>query len=127
MAQSFPDIEIYIKDADVNAVMAWLNVVFDSIDSTKKGRSIQITLNSPSGQVDCVLLPNAVKGNFASLWFKSGSTPWDTDRYCPHDAFSYLNLEVRCSTSGWDNTEVDTSESWLRIDSSGESTVQWQT
>jgi|APSaa5957512535_1039671.scaffolds.fasta_scaffold119390_2 hypothetical protein len=137
MNQTFPDIEIYIKDADVNAVLAWLDVVFDSIEFSKRGQRILITLNSSRGLEDCVLLPNAVKGNFASLWFKSGNTSWDTDRDCALDAFSYLNQEIRCSTSGWDSSETDTGEGdasetvsddrWLRIDSSGESLLQWQT
>ena len=62
----------------------------------------------------------------------SGNTPWDTDRDCALAAFSYLNKEIRCSTSGWESSETDSgekdsSEKWLRIDSTGESTIEWQT
>ncbi len=126
MTETFPDIEIYIKDPDFASVVAWLKLVFESVDPYIEGKRTLMTLNSSSGSVSCVYLPHAVRGNFASLWFKSGNTPWNTDRDCALAAFAYLNREVRCSTGGWQTNDKNNDESWLRVNGNGESMVSWQ-
>ena len=127
MAQSFPDIEIYIKHVDANAVLTWLNTVFELVDTSTKGKRTLFEFNSPLGILNCVLFPNAVKGNFASLWFKSGNTPWDSDRECALEAFSHLNQEIRCSTGSWQTTDAENDETWLCINTHGETLIHWQT
>ena len=127
MTQLFPDIEIYIKDPNVSSVLEWLKMVFDKVDASEKGTTTLITMQSSRGIEKCVVLPNAVKGGFASLWFKSGNTPWDTDHDCARAAFASLNQEVRCSTGGWETSNSESDETWLRIDSQGESMINWQT
>jgi len=131
MTESFPDIEIYIRKPDTSSVLAWLGSIFESVDASAKGRRTLIKLESPNGIVDCVLLPDAVKGNFASLWFKSANTPWKTDRDCALEAFSQLHQEVRCSTIGWESdekeNEEESEETWLQITEDGESMISWLT
>jgi hypothetical protein len=126
MAESFPDIEIYIKNPDTNSILAWLGSIFESVDASTKGRRTLIKLKSPDDVVDCLLLIDAVKGNFASLWFQSSKTHWKTDKECALDAFAQLHQEIRCSTHGWETDEIENEETWLKITGDGESTISWQ-
>jgi hypothetical protein len=140
MATPFPDVEIYIKDPDPEKILHWLGQVFDAIDvkvdakvdvnggtDEKHTKKMTITATIGKEQVQCVFLRNAVKGNFASLWFRSAATPWTNDRDCAASAYQYLQTEIRCSTGTWQPTDSEDDETWLCFNSDGESTVSWKT
>ena len=144
MATPFPDIEIYIKDPDPEKILHWLGQVFDALDvnadvkadvkvdanggaDKQKAKKMIVTATIGEKQVQCVFLRNAVKGNFASLWFKSAATQWKDHRYCAASAYQYLQTEMRCSTGAWQPTDREDDETWLCFNSDGESTVSWKT
>lgn len=121
MSDRFPDIEIYIKRPALADLLAWLQRRFGAVEILRHGDSLTCMLGEEP--VECVIVENAVKGGFTSLWFKSQSTPWTTDRDCAVEALAEFGLEIRCSTGSWQE-EAD-SEGWLRITGDGESNVNW--
>ena len=132
MTTPFPDVEIYIKDPDPEKILHWLGQTFDAVEvnaaaNDKNAKKMTMTATSGKEQVQCVFLLNAVKGNFASLWFKSAATPWTSDRDCAASAYQHLQTEIRCSTGAWQSTDSEDDESWLCFSSDGESTVSWKT
>ena len=140
MATPFPDVEIYIKDPDPEKILHWLDQAFDAVDvkadvitdvkagaDNQSAKKMTVTATMGDEQVQCVFLRNAVKGNFASLWFKSDATPWTNDRDCAASAYQYLKTEIRCSTGAWQPNDREDDETWLCFNSDGESTVSWKT
>jgi hypothetical protein len=75
-----PDIEIYLKDADVDhkAIAAWLGAALGPCsDWVQKGQ----TYKCKAGNVPVTWLPKAV-GKWNSLYLESDQTPWDDDIAC---------------------------------------------
>lgn len=75
-----PDIEIYLKDADVDhkAVAAWLGAALGPCtDWVQKGQ----TYKCKAGSVPVTWLPKAV-GKWNSLYLESDQTPWEDDIAC---------------------------------------------
>ena len=75
-----PDIEIYLKDADVDhkAIAAWLGAALGPCtDWVQKGQ----TYKCKAGSVPVTWLPKAV-GKWNSLYLESDQTPWDDDIAC---------------------------------------------
>ena len=116
---TFPDIEIYLKRPDMNALQAWLEENLGPCQSRAKGDST--TLTFITGQT-CVIVENAVKGGYTSVWFKTNQTPWATDRDCALAAWQYFQQEVRCSNGGWDGNDE---QGWRRFTAAGETVVNW--
>ena len=132
MATPFPDVEIYIKDPDLEKILHWLGHAFDVVAvnggaNDKNAKKMTMTATTGEEQVQCVFLRNAVKGNFASLWFKSAATPWANDHDCAASAYQSLQTEIRCSTGAWQSTDSEDDESWLCFNADGEFTVSWKT
>lgn len=121
MSDRFPDIEIYVKRPAMEALLAWLDRRLGVVETRKRGETFLVTLGEPP--IECAIVENAVKGGFASVWFKSPDTPWSSDHECAVEAFRELGLEVRCSTGSWQ--EEDESARWFRITENGESMVNW--
>lgn len=121
MSDAFPDIEIYIKRPELQDVIAWLERRFGSVRQETRGEALVCQLGSDS--IECVIVTNAVKGGYMSIWFKSPDTPWSSDRDCALEALSEFGLEVRCSSGSWD--EGDDNGGWLRITPNGETNVNW--
>ena len=122
MTSRFPDIEIYIKQASVDAIEAWLAGHFIISNHHTKGNTTIYALNA---DIECVVVQQAATGGFTSVWFKSDATPWANDRACALDAFAHLALEVRCSDASWQESAADTTGGWLRIDTFGETPIDW--
>ncbi len=94
-----PDIEIYLKDADVDhkAIAAWLGTALGSCsDWVQRGQ----TYKCRAGSVPVTWLPKAV-GKWNSLFLDSDQTPWEDDIACARAAFAALNVEVRCAPGTW--------------------------
>jgi len=94
-----PDIEIYLKDADVDhkAIAAWLGEALGPCsDWQQKGQ----TWKCRAGDVPVTWLPKAV-GKWNSLYLESDATPWEDDIACARAAFKALNVEVRCAPGSW--------------------------
>ena len=119
-----PDIEIYLKDAELPAVTAWLEQAigpcapWQTRGQTSKGRA---------GDIPLTWLPRAV-GKWHSLLLESDATPWATDRDCAEAACAALGVEVRCAIGGWSEDESDeAADRWLRVTSEGVSEITWRT
>ena len=127
MSDSYPDIEIYLKRPDIEALRTWLDARVGVGSSAKRGNATILTVGEPA--FDCVVVENAVKGGYASVWLQSDQTPWPTDRDCAVDAFNALGVETRCSAGPWEEPPADGEENvtggWIRFTDSGESRVNW--
>ena len=123
MTDTYPDIEIYIKRPAVEDIIAWLEERFHVIERKTRGASIILTLGT--GSLEVVIVENAVKGGYASVWFKRGDMPWSSDAECTREAFTRFGLEVRCSSGPWQEGQDE--GGWLRITGQGESIVNWLT
>lgn len=126
MTDVYPDIEIYIKNPDLDKLTAWLNEHFDGVDMDTNVTPVPITLSASGTAIEAVLVLEAVKGKFASLWFKDNQTPWPTDIDCARSAFEALGQEIRCSTGPWEPGQPE-EEQWFRLSDKGETRVHWQT
>jgi hypothetical protein len=120
---AFPDIEIYVKRVEFDAVTAWLSQYFEvtGTKDTREGVVFELK-NADQEAFECVVAENVVKGGFASVWFKRNVTKWQTDRECAVDAYEYFKLEVRCSTGGWDGEDEG---GWFRFIDDDIKTVNW--
>ena len=123
MTERFPDLEIYLLNPDAAAVSSWLATVFNTaaeVVSSSTGRT-HWHINGMD-----VFLNDKAEKNFASLWFKQNSTPWNNDLDCGRAAFAALGYEVRCSDSGWQEGESEDAEGgWIKINRNGEKPFSW--
>ena len=121
--EAFPDIEIYVKRVELDAVRTWLSKHFEITNSKNTREGVVFDLKNPAKEAfQCVVAENVVKGGFASIWFKKNVTQWHTDRDCAIDAYAYFQLEVRCSTGGWEGEDEG---GWFRFVDDDIKTVNW--
>jgi len=122
-AKAFPDIEIYVKRVEMEAVSNWLAQYFKIIETkdTREGVVFELK-NKDEEAFQCVVAENIVKGGYASIWFKKNATQWPTDRDCAVDAYEHFDLEVRCSTGGWNGEDEG---GWFRFIDNEIKTVNW--
>lgn len=116
MADSYPDIEIYIEAATRDAIVEWLKAHFSVIADEKK-----IILARNDESVECLIVPDATDG-FTSAWFSPNHTPWTTDLECSQSAYQYFQVEIRCSTGSWQ----DDSPGWVKVDGQGSTEISWE-
>lgn len=119
-----PDIEIYLKDADLTAVSTWLGEQLGACaEWAKKGR----TFKSEAAGVPLTWLPNAV-GKWHSLYLDSDATPWEDDLACARAAHAGLGIEIRCAPGGWQEEEgEEDADRWIKVDAQGEEEIVWRT
>jgi hypothetical protein len=110
----FPDIEIYIKRPSLDALVS-----VGLVSHLTRGTTTEVLLLD---QTSCIIVENAVKGGYTSVWFKSNQTPWATDRDCALAAWSHFQIETRCSSGGWNGLDE---QGWLRFTEAGETVVNW--
>lgn len=112
--------EIYLKNADSQAVIDWLHSVFPELKTEPpRGK----TLCFSAGDIPIRLIPEAAGKAFTCLWFKQRPARWDNDIACAREAFATLKVEIRCADHAWQ--EGDDPDLWWRIDASGEGNVIW--
>lgn len=120
---TYPDIEIYLKRIETDAIIEWLGSIFEDVNSAPRGNATVCTLTTRDGhRFDCTITEKVAKGGFVSVWFKSDKTPWATDKDCAQAAFEHFQVEVRCSRGGW---EGEDEAGWIRITDKGEQIVNW--
>ena len=124
--QRQPDIEVYIKECSIEAIIDWLNSVFDEVkthDPLDKA-SINLTCIAGNNSIPLTLYTGAAGKLYTSLWFQSENTPWETDIDCAMALANALGNEVRCATNSW--VESDDSESqWWKVTREGKTMVNW--
>ncbi|ATJ84213.1 hypothetical protein ACFPTY_14370 [Halomonas beimenensis] len=120
----YPDIEVYLARADLEALNAWLVETLDAVPLAAAGKHRWRTRGSHGGVEIPVLLVDKAADGFASLWLDSPETPWPTDADCAREAADRLGCEVRCSLGGWQ--PGDDPDRFLRVLPDGsEATIDW--
>ena len=130
MKETYPDLEIYIKQVGLEDILRWLGETFELITTEKQNETMHCKMrqkqNRSTAAVECIIIEKAVKGGFTSVWFKHNNTHWDTDQNCATDAFSFLQAEVRCNAGTWKGEDEDQG-GWLSISENGVKTINWFT
>ena len=122
--ECYPDIEIYLAEADIERVGAWLRDVLDAAPLKSAGKR-KWRCHGHRGQtaIPVLLVENAADG-FASLWFDSAETPWPRDTDCARDAARALSCEVRCTLGGWQPGD-DPDRFWQVLPDGSEGAIVW--
>ncbi len=122
----FPDIEIYIKNIDLEQVKKWLDSHFDTVSAplTRPNPIFEATYQQQTVEIHTV--EKAARGHFSSLWFKQNHTPWQTDLDCAISAVEFLKTEVRCSDGSWEEPTGEQEPFWYRLKGDEISKIRWQ-
>ncbi|WP_275288692.1 hypothetical protein [Halomonas elongata] len=122
--EAYPDIEIYLAKAKLEALNAWLGETLDTPPLASAGKHRWRTQGQRNGHAIAILLVAKAADGFASLWFDSPDTPWTTDTDCAREAANRLDCEVRCSLGGWQ--PGDDPDAFLQVLPDGsEATIDW--
>ncbi|MCJ8168854.1 hypothetical protein [Atopomonas sediminilitoris] len=121
---SQPDIEIYIKEADFDAVHAWLSQAIGSSGEVQhKGQTRQFLL---ADRIPAVWTEKAV-GRWHSLWLQSDATPWPDDITCAQAAHHALGIAVRCVPGSWQEADGEaTADDWLEVKDGSVNPIVWR-
>ncbi|QJQ95023.1 MULTISPECIES: hypothetical protein [Halomonadaceae] len=122
--QRYPDIEIYLASADIQALDAWLAERLDASPLTPAGKHQWRTVGHLEGIRIPVLVVEKAADSFASLWLDSNTTPWPRDVDCARDASTALGCEVRCSLGGWQPGD-DPDRFWRVLPDGTEEAFTW--
>jgi len=120
-----PDLEIYVKGDDIGAMIQWLESTLGKADiqqSNKQGA--KLVCHNQQQPIPIVIVKNAGKTGFTSIWFDSRTLPWKDDVECGRAAFAALQKTVRCIDSVWQSG--DDPDRWLEVSSTGETIINWQ-
>jgi hypothetical protein len=126
----YPDIEIYLADTTNDEIVNWLDSILSDINLTRSSRdkgtcrySARYLNQQGEREIQFIIIEYA-SGDFTSLWFKSGQTPWPSDLECARAAADHFSQEIRCSPGSW-NPNQDNDE-WISIRNAHETTVAWR-
>ncbi|WFF41879.1 hypothetical protein EVC62_10395 [Salinicola endophyticus] len=124
--QRFPDIEIYLAQADVDAITAWLREALDddALTLARSGKGIWRGKATREARPINIMLVERAADHFASLWFDCDATPWPRDTDCARDAAAQLGCEARCSLGGWQPGD-DPDRFWQVLPEGQEGTIDW--
>lgn len=122
--ERYPDIEIYLANADHECLNAWLSATLGAAPLEPAGKHKWRTHGQRDGTRVAVLLVENAADGFASLWFDSDATPWPRDTDCARDAAHALACEVRCSLGGWQPGD-DPDRFWQVLPDGRESAIDW--
>lgn len=119
-----PDIEIYLKDAELPAVTAWLELAIGPCTPWQtRGQTSQCR----AGDIPVTWMPKAV-GRWSSLLLASDQTPWEDDLACAKAAFAALGVQVRCAPGSWSEEQgEEDADRWLKVTAEGVSEITWRT
>ena len=123
------DIEIYIKDVQLEDCLAWLKQVFKSVEITNENKSgfrgncLYCDHQNQEHQIPIQVMHKAV-GKFTCLWFNYPTTPWESDQACARDAFQQFQKNVRCTPGSWQADQDP--DLWWQISPEGEGEIIWK-
>ncbi len=125
------DIEVYIKDISVDAIINWLNEIFEDVTTQgaldKTPLTLQCKMKNVTGDTEdmpVTIFTGAAGKLYTSLWFQSDKTPWHTDLDCAIQLVEATESEVRCSTNSWEEVE-DADNQWWKVTTEGKEVVNW--
>ena len=128
MTDRFPDLELYILNADPEAVLSWLQQDIGALEAIKTTEHlIQWRCQNSDGESMDIHLTFKAEKNFASLWFKQNDTTWHTDLELARAAHSALETEIRCSDEGWKegNENAASDNGWSKLNKGQEKSIEW--
>lgn len=122
------DLEIYIRDIDLDATLSWLNQNLDDMESP-----VDRTLTNPlkarasyrGKRVVVSIYPGAGGKRYASLILEGDDLPWSSDLECGRSAWRAMDSEIRCSPGDWKEGQPVQDEKWWRLDQRGEQLAVW--
>ncbi len=120
-----PDIEIYLRDDHVQDLLEWLGRDLGRLELSPPAGLTQRGVLQAGSAIPLMVVRRAA-GKWASIWFDSPDTPWESDAACARAIHAALGHEVRCSVGGW--TEADgeaDADRWLKVNAEGESEFLW--
>ena len=121
-----PDIEIYLKDADVGhqQIADWLGRALGPCSPWQQRGH---TWKCQAGNIPVTWLPKAV-GKWNSLLLESDQTPWEDDIACARAAYAALAVEVRCAPGSWSEADgEEDADRWIRVSADGAEEITWRT
>lgn len=120
-----PDIEIYIKNRPLEAILDWLRERCDQVRPVNDvGGTHALEVQLDGEQVPVMIHERAVGKAWISIWFRSDRTPWAQDIDCAREVSAALDTQVRCIASGWN--EGDDPDEWWKVEKGIASRIQWQ-
>ncbi len=127
-----PDIEIYVKNAEMSDVANWLNKYFSEVQLPNhveqifsKGKTIRATIKNATETSELIITPQAAGKSFCSIWFKNNITNWNNDEECALSLLLETDTEVRCSASSWTEAEEQESAQWLLLTKNERKMINW--
>ena len=123
MSDRQPDIEIHLKHPAFDDIGAWLQTHFDLTAVTPQGPDNPLDLSFNNQPLQCLIIERIAKGGYASVWFKQNNSPRRNDLECAEDGHAVLEVETRCSISGWHNSEEQ--GGWYRLCKGEKPIVSW--
>ncbi|UAW97690.1 hypothetical protein KEM63_12905 [Halopseudomonas nanhaiensis] len=120
-----PDIEIYVRDDHVDDLIHWLGrEVGDLVLPPGAGLTRKGVIHT--AQPIPLMIVRKAAGKWASIWFDSDTTPWETDVDCARAVHAATGHEVRCSVGGWTESDGEAdADRWLKINDEGEAEFVW--
>lgn len=127
MTERFPDIEIYLMKPDPQAVRQWLEQSLSGqVEELTSGAGHRHWRVTQAARVMDIFLNENAEKNFASLWIKQNDTPWNNDLDCARSAHQALGCEIRCSDSGWQESEGENGDGgWIKLIRGEEKPLRW--
>ena len=122
------DIEIYLRQADPDAVQRWLSKRFDgvSLQSLPNDGGLRGELSLNGSRIPVSLFFRSAGKQFSTLWFNSPNVPWADDLACAREAHAELGIEVRCMAEGWSEGMEEDEGLWWVIRDGEERQLRWR-
>lgn len=129
-----PDVEIYIKNAKVDNVIAWIKQKLDRvrvdrddaiemifIEGFYEGLSLYFTSKAckPRQQHQIFITIQGSNSDRISVWFRGKIIPWTSHLECAKDAYQYLKIPIICDPG----KEYPYPGDFMLIDENGERIV----
>ena len=121
-----PDIEIYIKNSSVPALLKWLGERFEDASKVKsRATTHELSVVFEDRTIPVMIQERVVGKPWISIWFNSDATPWATDLDCAKEISETLGVQTRCIINGWQ--EGDEPDEWWRLENGQQEKVIWNT
>ena len=118
-----PDIEIYLKDCQLEQVSQWLSQNLGPASAWQTRGQVH---RAYFGETPITWFERAV-GKWNSLLIESAATPWEDDQTCAQAAFDALQVEARCSLGGWQESDGEAdADQWLKVNAEGAQVFTWR-
>lgn len=121
--ERFPDIEVYVKGIDTDALIEWLSSTLQATLAPAGAKCWRGEGRDKHGKtIPCMVMEKVTDG-FTSLSLDSDATPWPRDIDCARALYEALGGEIRCSPGGW--LPGDEPEQYIRLQGGEESVITW--